>query len=90
MANSALDSNNNPTITALLNTDGTTITRIKGDPNSHRMNISDSTGGTDHGGTHAFFDDNDRTSLIAVSNGDGITITSLYCDSSGRLLVNSM
>lgn len=87
--NASIDTNNDATITALLNTNGTTITRIKADPSAHSLEVSDNTTGTDHGGAHAFFDDNQRTTLFAVSSVDGITPVALYVDATGHLLIDS-
>ncbi len=90
MATAAIDSSSNQSMTALLNTDGSTITRLRVTASNHRLNTTDGTTGTDHGGTHAFFDDNQRTTLFAVSNVDGVSLVALYADSSGRLLIDSM
>lgn len=89
MANSAIDSNSNPTMTALLNTNGSTITRVKVNASNHRLKVSDGTTGSDNGGNHGFFDDNQRTTLFVVSNADGVSPLSLYADSSGNLLIKS-
>ena len=89
MSTAALDANSNQTMTALLNTNGTTVTRIKANPTTHALSIQDGTTGSDNGGNHAFFDDNQRTTLFAESsNGDG-TLVALYADSNGKLLVDS-
>lgn len=89
MSYAAIDANSNATITGLLNTNGTTITRIKATPTTHLLETNDGSTGSDHGGDHANFDDNQRTTLFAVSNVDGVTPVALYVDSSGKLLTQS-
>lgn len=87
--NASIDSNSDATLTAALNTDGTTITRVQVNSTNHALKISDGTTGTDHGSNHALTDENGRKTLIAVSSADGITPIEVYCDSSGNLLVDS-
>lgn len=99
MANASIDSNSDATLTAALNTDGDTITRIKGDPSNHSLKISDGTTGTDYGPTNSLHDENGRPTLMAVAsetitvNGvayvEGVTPVVIYADSSGNLLVDS-
>lgn len=89
MADAKLDSNGKQAITALLNSNGTTITRIKANPTNHGMKIVDGAAGSDNGGTYANLDGNFRPTLYAVSSaGDG-TLVALYADSNGNLLVKS-
>lgn len=89
MANASVDENGNQTITARLNSDGVTITRVKVNATNHGIKVSDGTGGSDKGGVNAAIDDNERPTWIAVSNIDGKTLVALYADSSGNLLVKS-
>lgn len=89
MANAAIDANSKQTITARLNTDGLTVTRIKAAPSTHAMSIDDNTTGSDNGGTYAATDSNGRTAMFAVSSADGVTLVALYANSSGQLLVDS-
>lgn len=89
MANALIDENGNQSMTGLLNTNGTTITRVEADPTTHEMEVDDNTTGSDNGGNHAFFDGNQRTTMFAESSdGDGVLV-SLYVNSSGQLLVDS-
>lgn len=89
MSNASIDGNSVATLTAALNTNGTTITRVKVNSANHALKINDASTGTDHGSNHALHDENGRTTLIAVSSADGITPIEVYCDSSGNLLVDS-
>lgn len=89
MSNAALDSNGRQTLTALLNTNGTTVTRVKIKASTHGLQVSEGSSGSDNGGTKAGTDDNDRTSMFAVSNADGISPIALYVNSSGQLLIKS-
>lgn len=89
MANAKLDDNGRQTMTALLNTDGTTITRVKADPILHGLDVDDDTTGSNNGGTNAHLDDNYRPTMFALSSvGDG-ALVALYVNSSGELLINS-
>lgn len=89
MANASIDSNSKPTMTALLNTDGKTITRIQADSATHALEVDDNTSGSDNGGTYAETDENGRPTLFAVSSVDGVTLVALYTDSTGHLLIDS-
>ena len=76
-------------MTALLKTNGSTITRIVANASTHAMKVSNGISGSDHGGNHANFDDNQRTTMfVESSNGDG-ALVALYADSSGKLLIKS-
>ena len=95
MANAAIDDNNRTSMTALLNTNGLTVTRVCADPtNSNSLCVDDASTGSDSGGTYIRPDDNSAPAafapgLLAYSSaGDGSLVT-LYCDSSGKLLVDS-
>lgn len=85
MSNASIDGNSRQTVTALLNTDGKTITRIKATNNS--LDISVGTTGSNNGGTNAATDDNDRPTMFASDTGNDLI--ALYADSSGSLLVQS-
>lgn len=89
MANAALDENSVATITAGLNTDGSTIVRVKINPSTHGLNVADNTTGSDHGPTNDLRDENSRPCWMAVSSSDGKTPVVLYADSSGSLLIDS-
>lgn len=89
MADAAIDANSKAAITARLNTNGLTVTRIKADATTHAMQIDDNTTGSDNGGVNAATDSNDRPTMTAVSEADGVTLVALYVDSSGNLLVDS-
>lgn len=87
--NAAKDQNNVSTLIAVLNSDGSTVTRIKVDPTTHIMNVSDGATGSDNGPQNAARDGNFVPTIIAVSSSDGVTPIPVYCDSSGKLLIKS-
>lgn len=90
MANALKDENGVSTLIAALNTNGSTIVRVKANAsNSNSLQISDGTGGTDHGPSVALHDENMVPTLLAVSSDDGVTPVVVYADSSGRLLTQS-
>jgi hypothetical protein len=89
MANALKDGNGVNSMTAVLNTNGTTIVRIKVDGTTHALKVDDGATGSDNGPTRALRDENSVPTLLAVSNVDGVTIVPLYADSSGNLLIQS-
>lgn len=89
MANSKHDNNQVPTITGLLNTDGSTIKLISINPTNHIVDSSDGSTGSDLSGDNAPRDDNRHTTLIAVSSADGTTPVPLYVNASGQILIKS-
>ncbi len=89
MSNASLDENSVPTLIAGLNTNGTTIVRVKVNASNHGLEISDGTTGSDHGPVNALRDENNRPTLLAVSSADGVTPVVVYADSSGNLLIQS-
>jgi len=89
MAEAALDQNGVATIIAGLNTNGTTIVRVKVNPTNHGLKIMDDTTGSDHGPVNDLRDRNHRQAFMAVSSVDGVTPVVVYADSSGNLLVDS-
>ncbi len=89
MANASRDENSIPTLIAGLNTNGTTIVRVKVNATNHGLEISDGTTGTDHGPANALRDENSVPTLLAVSSVDGVTPVVVYADSSGNLLIDS-
>lgn len=74
-------------MTARLNTDGVTVTRITANPSTGALSISEITAGSVVPAQFAATDDNDRPTLFAVSENDGVTLVALQCDSSGELLI---
>ncbi len=89
MANAQKDDNHVSTLTAALNTNGTTIVRIKANPSNHALTISDGTTGTDHGPANALHDDNHVAIGMAVSSVDGVTPVAIYATAAGELLIDS-
>ena len=89
MAEAPRDNNRIPTMLALLNTDGSTLTPVKANPTQHAISYSDGTTGSDLTGDDALRDNNRVHVLIAVSNADGTTPVPLYVDSNGQLLIKS-
>ncbi len=89
MSNAARDENNIPTLTAVLDTDGETVTRVEVEPAGHLLSVEDDTTGSDNGPNRALRDENFVTTLIGVSSVDGVTPVAVYADSLGRLLLDS-
>lgn len=89
MANAQHDQNHVPTLTAVLNTDGTTIVPVRANPANNRIRVSDGVAGSNNGLTNAKHDGNFVPTATAVSSADGTTIVTLYADSSGNLLMKS-
>lgn len=89
MTNAYRDGNGVPTMIAGLNTNGSTIVRIKVDPSTNSLEMSDGTAGTDHGPVNDLRDENYVPCLMGVSSVDGVTPVVAYADSSGDLLVQS-
>ena len=89
MAEAARDENNVPTLTAVLDSDGATVTRVEADPTSHVISVDDNTTGSDNGPDRAVRDENFVTTLIGVSSVDGVTPVAVYANSDGELLIDS-
>lgn len=89
MSNASLDENGIPTLICALNTDGTTITRVKVNSSTHTLKVVDDSTGSDHGTINALRDENSKVCLMAVSSADGVTPVAVYADSSGNLLIDS-
>jgi hypothetical protein len=89
MADASLDENSVAAKTGALNTDGITPTRIKVDPTTHAISVSNGTGGSDNGKNVAARDGNSRPVLLGVSSADGKTPVEIYTDSTGALLIQS-
>ncbi len=89
MANARRDENRKVTMTALLNTDGTTIKNIRANPSTHALGVINGTTGSDLG-NHIQIDENRIPVLFAVSSVDGSSLIALYADSNGALLVDNM
>ena len=86
-----IDQNKIQTIQAALNTDGSTLTNVTADPSiRNSLKIDDDTTGTDQStNVNALRNQNYKTGLWALSSADGVTLVQLYCDSDGKLLINS-
>jgi len=89
MTNAYRDENNVATLIGVLDSNGTTITRMTSDPVTHNLKVSDGSTGSDHGTSNAKRDENDVPCVMAVSSTDGVTPVTLYINSSGNLLVKS-
>lgn len=87
--NASRDGNFVEAKTAVLNSDGKSVTRLQAGPATHHLHLSDGIGGVDLGPTLAARDENDVPTIMAVSSQDGKTPVVLYCDSNGSLLVQS-
>ncbi len=92
MVNAYRDENNRPTMTAILNSDGLSITAVKANPaTNNSLKVDDNTTGTDqgnHGGV-AKIDENGVSVMTVLSSDNDGTIIELYVDSDGKLLIDS-
>lgn len=89
MANAKRDGNSVPSIIAVLDSDGLTITQLQADPSNHSLKVDDNTTGSDNGPVNAKHDGNHTSTLMALSNADGITKVPLYANSNNELLIDS-
>ena len=89
MANAYRDENSIATIIGVLDSNGTTISRVTADPTTHFLDVSDSDTGDDYGPDNATKDENNIPIMMAVSSSDDKTPVAVYVDSSGHLLVDS-
>lgn len=89
MANASRDENGVPTLLGALESNGTTLVKIKAIESTHTLSVSDGSTGSDFGPTNAPRDENNVPALLAVSSADGVTPVVVYADSSGNLLVQS-
>lgn len=89
MSNASRDENSVPTLLGALNTDGTTLVRVKANASNHSLKVSDGSTGSDHGPVNSPRDQNNIPALMAVSSADGVTPVVVYADSSGNLLIDS-
>lgn len=83
------DQNNIPTLLGGLDSDGKTPIRVKVDPTSHALAVSDGTSGSDNGPVNAPRDENDVPVLMGVSSADGVTPIPIYANAAGQLLIKS-
>lgn len=88
MSNAKRDENNVPTLLGVLNSDGVTIVPIQ-ISSSHKLQVDDSTTGSDLGPINAKRDENNVPTLLGVSSVDGVTPVPVYADSMGHLLIDS-
>lgn len=89
MAEAKRDENRVTTMTAALNTNGTTVINIMADPSIHAIEINDGATGSSSGGTDAIRDQNFVPVLLAVSSVDGVTPVPLFATAGGELLIKS-
>jgi len=89
MANALKDENSVSSITCASSANGDDIIRVKADPSTHGLKVSNNTTGTDFGPANALHDENDIPTWIATSSVDGITPVVVYADTNGNLLVDS-
>lgn len=87
MAEIKHDDNHVPTLTGVLNTDGSTPTRVKINSSTHVLQVSDGTTGSDAGKDLAARDNSGNVTAIATDASGNII--PLYVDSSGNLLIKS-
>lgn len=89
MAEAIKDNNKVPTIMGVLNTDGTTPTRLTADPATHILQVMNDITGSDLGTDNASRDNSGIPTSLAVSSVDEATPVLLYVDSNGFLLVDA-
>lgn len=89
MTNAYHDENGIPTMIAVLNTDGSTIVRVKANSTTNALKVSDGTTGTNFGPTNDRRDENSVVAFMAVSSADGFTPVPVYADSNGNLLIQT-
>ena len=87
MAELARDNNLVMTLAGVLNTDGVTPTRIKADPSTHILAVSDGTTGSDLGNDIAARDNSGYP--VGIATDASGNIINLYVDSSGNLLIDT-
>lgn len=88
MANAKRDDNNLPTLVAVLNSNGQTVTPVDANPTNHGLSVDNNTTGADNGPSRALRDENFVPTLLAVSSVDGVTPIALYVDADGKLLID--
>jgi len=90
MANAKKDNNGISTLLGVLDTNGSTLVRVKVNASSNNaLQVSNGSTGTDRGPSIAPRDENFVPALIAVSSVDGVTPVVVYADTNGKLLINS-
>lgn len=89
MANAERDDNNVPTLLGVLNTNGSTLVRVKAGAVTHALAVDDASTGSDNGPSNALRDENFVPALLAVSSVDGVTPVVVYADADGNLLIDS-
>lgn len=90
MSTAAIDRNSKSTMTARLNTDGITITRVTSDPSNGALKIQANTAGSVAPSSRSALDANERPTLLAVSENDPTVLVALQCDSTGALLIKEV
>ena len=88
MAETKRDDNLVNVMMGVLNTDGSTPTRVQIDPTSHILQTSDASSGSDLGADNAARDNSGYPVLLAVGSGTNVP-TPLYVNSSGQLIIQS-
>ncbi len=88
MPNAQRDENHVPTAIAPLDSDGTTVMRIKVNPTNHGLKIDDASTGSDNGG-NSLRDENHTPVMMGVSSADGVTPVAIYANSDGEILIDS-
>lgn len=92
MANNAgHDESQATSMTAILNTDGSTIEALTADPSTHHLSTDDNTTGSDNGPSMEKHDDNHVPTLYALSSAGNGARVPLYASLNGNkvsLLIN--
>jgi hypothetical protein len=89
MTNAQRDDNNVPTMIAVLDSDGLTVTPVKINPANFGLKVDNDTTGSDLGPARALHDDNFVPTKLSVSSADVTRIVPLYVDSEGNLLIDN-
>ena len=90
MANAPRDENRITVMQAVLQSDGVTITPVQGNASNKSLKVDNNTTGTSQATIlNDPRDGNYRVAFWATSSVDGVTPVAVYCDSSGKLLINS-
>lgn len=83
------DTNNVPTLLAVSETDGSTLTSIVANAANSALTVDDNTTGIDRGPDNAPRDENYVPALLALSSVDGVTPVVVYATAGGKLLIDS-
>lgn len=87
MANAGTDESRAKSMTAILNTDGSTIEALTANPASHGLSVDDNATGSNNGPMMEKHDDNHVPTLYALSNTGDDTRVPLYASVNGNTVM---